>query len=591
MSAIDSHPPVVAAATLLVDSQAKLDSPVVPTHEEAEQCRAKDKEEAVSTGDTLNGQTSAEAATIQQSTNDDAAVKDTVATTEDTIKEETAPLEPIFSANLSYKRSTATFPVFHTRHFWLQDEPISLEKLQALYLKMQKTKMPASEAHDLIAHAVTSGKGLLFWGKTEGSNPSGILDISQISELEVVDGNNRAAFKYRDDISYTLEFNANAKVSQRQAFLLGIKQKQQEFVGQMQSIRTSEVFNKVRELLVQGTAFEKSNAEVEEQVLSDEEVVEQRPDNRRASSLMGIFKNKPEDAKEVPTPKKDKRASFLGFLNKKDNTLPESVPAGADKSVSPKAPEGESEPVSADNEVDKDVPTADRADKSRPAALPAKDKVEGFFRNLIKRNDKSDEGQKVDAVAPESVVTDAPAPQVAEGEISPVKPATDVAAPLAHDATAAESTSKDKLTSATPPPVTPSPNPSPKPFPGGSVTRRLTGLFKNKSKKDASKTDSVVSPTKDVPVASEAPLLPQVGQETEALSNTELSSTTKLDRNKDLPAEGIAIEETSAVAPSDVVDKGKATEMTAVDSATAAQPDEALQTTTGATGTAPTKAE
>jgi hypothetical protein len=101
------------------------------------------------------------------------------------------------------------------------------------------------------------------------------------------------------------------------------------------------------------------------------------------------------DAKDVISPKKEKRSSFLAFLNKKDNSGPVIQPnTNSGNNASPEAIPGsvvssqDTADISpAEDERTKDCSPAEEpkaVEKTKQAVIPAKDKVEVFFRNLIK---------------------------------------------------------------------------------------------------------------------------------------------------------------------------------------------------------------
>lgn len=63
------------------------------------------------------------------------------------------------------------------RFFYLQDEPIEVDGLQT-YLKKEKKEKPEA-AHKTAAYASQTGKGLLFFAKTDAqkAHPIGIIKL------------------------------------------------------------------------------------------------------------------------------------------------------------------------------------------------------------------------------------------------------------------------------------------------------------------------------------------------------------------------------------------------------------------------------
>lgn len=251
----------------------------------------------------------ADAAPLEQDPLDHAPAEDVVATTKSQSGE--VPAEDVgttqatvekadkqeltFSGFLSYRKASATFPIYHKRFFFFSDEAMPLDRLHAFYDKYHKTnKVDKQELNQLVAHAATSGKGLLFFSKMPDTVPSGILECSRMTEIRPDDVmQDKFLISYGGKQAFSFETGS----ADREAWIAGIRAKCTETDREVQQIRTSALYASRLKALEEGTAFRKiAVPEGANDVLSEDDtacktssILQETPDKQKSSRRTSTF--------------------------------------------------------------------------------------------------------------------------------------------------------------------------------------------------------------------------------------------------------------------------------------------------------------
>lgn len=253
----------------------------------------------------------APAPVAEQSTSAPAATTETTAEVKEEVQEEDpiaehAEVKTISEGWLEFKPHGILHFISTRRYFYLQDEPIEFENLQT-YLKKEKKEKPEA-THSTAAHASQTGKGLLFFSKTDAqkAHPIGIIKFSDVVEV-TSHGTTKFALKLSHDV-----WNFEAlNTLDRDSWVHTIKGKIVEAKDGAEAVTSSEGykgilerFNKKPVVAKSETAKEKEKEKEDEKKEDDEEKEEKKDEEKEKAEEKG----KKEKKKEKKEKKKDEGA-------------------------------------------------------------------------------------------------------------------------------------------------------------------------------------------------------------------------------------------------------------------------------------------
>lgn len=246
-----------------------------------------------------------------------------VSAAEETKEVPTVP-EIISEGYLEFKPHGLLHFMSTKRYFFVQDEPVTAESLTG-YLKKEKPEV----AHPTAAHASQTGKGLLFFSKSEAlkATPVGIINLADVVDV-TTSGISKFALKLSHDV---WNFEAHNAV-ERDSWVHSIKAKVEEAKEGAETITTSEGYKAALEKLKAKPTpvVAAKSPETREEVEGKEEIVEESAVKKEkkkekkdddSSSSSSSEDEGPSDKKKKEKAKKNNRTSkfFGGILpGKKD---------------------------------------------------------------------------------------------------------------------------------------------------------------------------------------------------------------------------------------------------------------------------------
>lgn len=226
-------------------------------------------------------------------------------------------LVPFEAGFMSYKKASATFPIYHRRHFFFSDSPIPLRRLQPFYEK-HKDKVDKDELNQLMAQAIFSGKGLLYYSKTLDSTISGIIDCARIVDISADES---AADRFHIAYNSKQIFSFETGPATREAWLTSVENHKVASDAEIESIRSHEDYRKILIRLENRTCFGmQDDKEPTNDVFSDDDnagavagATPEKPNEKLASSkrtsFLRIFKDKvPQDRNTLATRSPEEKA-------------------------------------------------------------------------------------------------------------------------------------------------------------------------------------------------------------------------------------------------------------------------------------------
>ncbi|RDA92911.1 hypothetical protein CP533_3887 [Ophiocordyceps camponoti-saundersi (nom. inval.)] len=361
-----------------------------------------------------------------------------VAATEAKVTDETKPTEATEAAEapkdvkkdelksveegyLAHKAQGASFPknLIPSKEFFFFGSDAIEPKHLAHY---QKTEKSTDVAHENIAWASHTGKGLLFLGDKKA--PHGVINLANASDPEV-DGSHKFHFTSKGNKH---SFKANS-TPERDSWIAQLKLKIAEAKELASSVTESEAYKKTHETFkpVPATAVPvKDDKPVEDAAKTDEPAkAEETPKEGEAAK---------DDVKDEEPKRRSasrKRASFFAFgggkkEEKKDEAKAEAAPAvAAAASAAEPATEAEETPA-AEAATEDAVPTAES-----PKEKPAPPKRNSFFGGVFSKKEKKPADSKAVDEAPEAT-TESELPTTTDAT-APVIPPVESTTPLAVD--------------------------------------------------------------------------------------------------------------------------------------------------------------
>jgi hypothetical protein len=356
---------------------------------------------------------------------------------------EEAPKEekPIESGHLSHKAQGLSFPknlISAKELFWFGTDAIEPKTLAAY----QKSEKNTTTAHSNVAWASQTGNGLLFIGDKKA--PTGVINLSDATEPET-DGTHKFHFSSKGN-KHT--FKA-ASTAERDNWVAQLKIKIAEAKELVATVTESETYKSTIESFKPAVPAKKEEKPAEEAPKAAEEAA---AEDKPAEETPVVTEEAPKEEKkaESPKPLKSKRASFFGFINKKDEPKPaEETPAESSKAADDKpaeevaavapveaakveeTPAAEDKPAEETKPVEETPAEADKPAEEKAVESP-KDKASkrnSFFGNVFSKKEK----KAVEPKAAESVEAPKEAEVAPTTETAPVIPPVESTTPLAVD--------------------------------------------------------------------------------------------------------------------------------------------------------------
>lgn len=365
-------------------------------------------------------------------------------------KEEAKPAEikTISEGYLDFKPQGILHFISTRRFFYLQDEPIAADNLTS-YLKKEKKEKPEA-THAIAAHASQTGKGLLFFAKTDSqkAHPIGIIKLADVVEVTST-VTNKFALKLTSE-SWNFE---SLSAADRDSWVHTLKAKVSEAKEGAEAVTSSEgyqqalsKFSKKSGAAKAPEAAKEKEEEKEEKKKEEEEEKAEEKEEKKEEKKKEKEKERKEGAKSDDSSsssssesedegkgkkvkrsnsKKIKRASFFGIRHKDKKHEKEDKKGKKEEKVEekkeeePKSEETKAEAAPAEASTDA---TAPAVEEEKPAEEPTEEpaKVEsppteevttpkgnkrhsffGFF-------DKKAEKKEVEVVKDRDVVSDTP---------------------------------------------------------------------------------------------------------------------------------------------------------------------------------------
>ncbi|RPB28263.1 hypothetical protein L211DRAFT_833239 [Terfezia boudieri ATCC MYA-4762] len=371
-------------------------------------------------------------------------------------KAEAAKVEAITEGWLEFKPHGLLHFTSTRRWFYLQDEPMEVDNLQS-YLKKEKKEKPET-AHSTAAYASQTGKGLLFFAKTDTqkAHPIGIFKLADVVDV-TPSGTNKFALKLTNDV-----WNFGAQTTaDRDSWVHTIKAKVSEAKEDVEAITSSEGYKATLE------KFSKKSV----------------------AARVETAKERDEEKKEEEEEKEEKKE------DKKDEEKKERK----DKKKEKKREEGAKSDDSSDSSSFEDEGSSDKKGKKK-RSNSVKAKRTSFFNILGHKDKKHEKEEKVEGKKEEETKTEGPKAEVV------AEPSTE--APVV--ATAEEEKPGEEIK-----PVEETPKAVESPVaaeevatPKGNKRHSFFGLFDKRKEVEAVKERDAVS---DMP-----PVIAPIGEEEEA---------------------------------------------------------------------------
>ncbi|KAL6863012.1 hypothetical protein ACO1O0_003256 [Amphichorda felina] len=340
---------------------------------------------------------------------------------EETKAEEKEEVKPIEEGLLGHKAQGASFPknFIPSKEFFFFGADAYEPKALAGYLKNEKA---ISTYHANVAWASETGKGLLFIGDKKA--PTGIINLSDASEPET-DGSHKFTLTSKGNKH---SFKA-ASAADRDNWVAQLKLKIAEAKELVPTVTESETYKATLESFKPAPKKEEKTEEAPKEEAKPEEEAAKTEEAPKEEAA------KEEDKAESPKPLKSKRASFFGFMNKKEEPKEAKEEPKADEAKPEEAEAAKpAEEAKASEEAKPEEETAKSEDKpaeeEKPVETP-KDKASkraSFFGGILSKKEKK-------AVEAKSEATEAPKEGEAAPatESAPVIPPVEATTPLAVD--------------------------------------------------------------------------------------------------------------------------------------------------------------
>lgn len=296
---------------------------------------------------------------------------------------EAAKVEAITEGLLEFKPHGLLHFTTTRRFFYLQDEPVEVDNLQT-YLKKEKKEKPEA-AHSTAAYASQTGKGLLFFAKTEAqkAHPIGIIKLADVVDV-TSSGTNKFALKLTNDV-WNFESKTHAE---RNSWVHTIKAKVTEAKESVEAITSSDGYKATLEKFSKKSVAVKAEASKEKEKEKDEEKKEEKKEE--------------EEKEEKEEGKKDEEKEEKKEKEKKDKKKEKK-----DK----KKEEGAKSDDSSDSSSSEDEGSSDRKGKKR-RSNSVKGKRPFYFGILGHKDKRHEKEEKVGEKKEEETKTEEPKAEV-----------------------------------------------------------------------------------------------------------------------------------------------------------------------------------
>ncbi|KAF8440129.1 Pleckstrin homology domain-containing protein [Terfezia claveryi] len=281
-------------------------------------------------------------------------------------KAEVAKVEAITEGWLEFKPHGLLHFTSTRRFFYLQDEPVEVDNLQA-YLKKEKSET----AHSTAAYASQTGKGLLFFAKTDAqkAHPIGIIKLADVVDV-TPSGANKFALKLTNDV-----WNFGAQTTaDRDSWVQTIKARVSEAKEVVEAITSSDGYKATLEKF--------SNKSVAAKVEAAKERDEEKKEEKKVEE---------EEKEEKKEDKKDEEKK--------------------DKKKEKKREEGAKSDDSSDSSSSEDEGSSDKKGKKK-RSNSVKGKRTSFFNILGHKDKKHEKEEKVEGKKEEETKTEGPKAEV-----------------------------------------------------------------------------------------------------------------------------------------------------------------------------------
>ncbi|KAF4591984.1 Pleckstrin domain-like protein [Ophiocordyceps camponoti-floridani] len=349
-------------------------------------------------------------------------------------KEEAKPVEEGY---LAHKAQGASFPknLIPSKEFFFFGSDAVEPKHLAHYQKSEKS---SDDAHDNIAWASHTGKGLLFLGDKKA--PHGVINLANATEPEV-DGSHKFHFTSKGNKH---SFKANS-TPERDSWIAQLKLKIAEAKELASNVTESETYKKTLETFkpVPVTAAAKEEKSTEEAAKPEESA---QPEDAPKDAETSKDEVKDEEPKRRSASRK--RASFFAFgggkkedkkEDKKDEAKADAAPAvAAAAAAAEPATETEEAPAAevaapATDEI-KTVEEATPAESPKEKQAPSK--RNSFFGGVFsKKEKKTTEAKPVEESTEAATESELPPTDATAPVIPPVESTTPLAVDVSNPAT------------------------------------------------------------------------------------------------------------------------------------------------------------
>ncbi|EQL02453.1 Pleckstrin domain-like protein [Ophiocordyceps sinensis CO18] len=327
-------------------------------------------------------------------------------------------IKPVDEGHLGHKDQGASFPknLIQSKEFFFFGSDAVDPKSLAHYQKSEKS---AETAHDNVAWASHTGKGLLFIGDKKA--PTSVINLAHASEPEV-DGSNKFHFTAKGNKH---SFKATS-TPERDSWVAQLKLKIAEAKELVTTVAESETYRKTLESLRPAAIVAKEEKPVEDAPQAEEPVkVDDAPKEGEAA------KDEVKDEESKRRSVSRKRASFFNFGGKKDEKKDERKSEDA-LATEPATAEAEEAPaVDAPAVAADDRPVDEALSAESPKEKPAPSKRNSFFGNVFSKKEKK--LVETNKVTGETSETAADNDVTTTDAVAPVIPPVESTTPLAVD--------------------------------------------------------------------------------------------------------------------------------------------------------------
>ncbi|PHH90149.1 hypothetical protein CDD83_4396 [Cordyceps sp. RAO-2017] len=333
-------------------------------------------------------------------------------------------IKPIEEGHLGHKAQGASFPknlIPSREYFFFGSDAVEPKAL----FHYQKSEKSAETAHDNIAWASHTGKGLLFIGDKKA--PTGIINLAHASEPEV-DGPNKFHFSAKGNKH---SFKAGSPV-ERDSWVSQLKLRIAEAKELAATIVETDSYKKTLETLKPAAVVA---AAKDDKPAADEAAKTEEPAAKADEATKDGEAAKEEPKEEEPKRRSAsrKRTSFFGFGGKKEEKREErkseEVVAAEPVAEAEAAPVADAAAVSTAEDKATEEATPAESPREKPAA-PSK--RNSFFGGVFSKKEKKPvEATKATEEGPESPKATEAVP--ATDATAPVIPPVESTTPLAVD--------------------------------------------------------------------------------------------------------------------------------------------------------------